>query len=338
MRNMRDYTGSQVLFNDLSNSMKIVIYPLSVIHKKYYIIFTVFGILYSYFIKKMMSPFECPICLERYNVDLCIPTSFSCGHSCCISHTKQNFENCPICRIQIKINFKFIPNYDLRDGAVIHFKTLEELERLKEKINVLEAKLEIEKNRNLSSTSTKITSNSMFSKNDVDSVIELMNLLQISKEDSQYLILHNGTINHAIDYYYNKYQSEIELRDNNFKSVPIETKPKIKLKSTKFDEFSDFEDLFPIPINNTNRNNNEINSSTPLNDSYFINDPFAESISQKQPFILSSESNKNSSNIKQNSNTKDNFQSFSNFEELYTNPFDLFEDSTVPLTTSETLR
>lgn len=69
------------------------------------------------------SPFECPICYENYNKTICIPTSFQCGHSCCLSHLSI-LQLCPICRAQISKQQDCKPNYSLRDGAILYFELL----------------------------------------------------------------------------------------------------------------------------------------------------------------------------------------------------------------------
>ena len=77
----------------------------------------------------MSSPFECIICYEFYNKESFIPTTLSCGHNCCLQHTKQ-ITHCPICRTIITNNHKLVPNFDLRDGAVLHFELLQKLKNL----------------------------------------------------------------------------------------------------------------------------------------------------------------------------------------------------------------
>ena len=67
--------------------------------------------------------FECPVCFENYDKDLCAPVSFQCGHSCCLSHTSI-ITRCPICRALTPNQRDCRPNYSLRDGAVLYFELL----------------------------------------------------------------------------------------------------------------------------------------------------------------------------------------------------------------------
>lgn len=63
------------------------------------------------------NPFSCPVCLENYGTDH-VPTSFPCGHSCCLEHAR-TMSRCPICRAAIPDTV--VPNYSLRDGATEFF-------------------------------------------------------------------------------------------------------------------------------------------------------------------------------------------------------------------------
>lgn len=69
------------------------------------------------------SPFACPICYEDYNKTSNVPTSFLCGHSCCLSHLSI-LQNCPICRATIAKQIDCKPNYALLDGAMLYFDLL----------------------------------------------------------------------------------------------------------------------------------------------------------------------------------------------------------------------
>jgi hypothetical protein len=68
------------------------------------------------------NPFECPVCLEFYD-DNYIPTTFPCGHSCCINHVHL-LECCFACRSAIPAQRLCQPNYALRDGSIIFRKLL----------------------------------------------------------------------------------------------------------------------------------------------------------------------------------------------------------------------
>jgi hypothetical protein len=68
------------------------------------------------------NPFECPVCLEFYD-DNCIPTTFPCGHSCCINHVGL-LESCFACRSTIPAQRRCQPNYALRDGSILFRKLL----------------------------------------------------------------------------------------------------------------------------------------------------------------------------------------------------------------------
>lgn len=67
------------------------------------------------------SPFECPVCFEYYDMIGHIPTTFGCGHSCCISHGAK-LKTCPLCRLPINRNLA--PNIALRDGAIEYQKVM----------------------------------------------------------------------------------------------------------------------------------------------------------------------------------------------------------------------
>lgn len=72
------------------------------------------------------NPFECPVCLEVYDSGDHIPTTFLCGHSCCISHAS-GLDGCPICRGPIPK--KVSASVSLRDGAVAYMKVKADLEK-----------------------------------------------------------------------------------------------------------------------------------------------------------------------------------------------------------------
>eukprot|EP01031_Cornospumella_fuschlensis_P024883 gene24882-30063_t len=60
--------------------------------------------------------FECPICFSHYaDVE---PTTLPCGHSCCLTDAKA-INQCHICRVPISKVVALVPNYTLRDAAVI---------------------------------------------------------------------------------------------------------------------------------------------------------------------------------------------------------------------------
>lgn len=62
---------------------------------------------------------ECPICYETYNEkNNNIPTTFPCGHTCCISHVK-NLHDCFACRSKIPKEEDCLPTFSLLDAAFI---------------------------------------------------------------------------------------------------------------------------------------------------------------------------------------------------------------------------
>lgn len=62
-----------------------------------------------------MSSFECDICLEEYNDTDNIPTSFPCGHACCLKHTA-GLLTCHVCRAPLPETLT--QSIALRDGAM----------------------------------------------------------------------------------------------------------------------------------------------------------------------------------------------------------------------------
>lgn len=62
-----------------------------------------------------MPAYECPICLEIYDGVDHAPTTFPCGHSCCLKHTLEMLL-CHVCRA--KLPDKLVPNITLIDMAV----------------------------------------------------------------------------------------------------------------------------------------------------------------------------------------------------------------------------
>lgn len=63
----------------------------------------------------MSSPFECSICLEHYDAADNAPTSFPCGHSCCLKHTAA-MTTCHVCRRELPNELTV--SISLRDGAM----------------------------------------------------------------------------------------------------------------------------------------------------------------------------------------------------------------------------
>lgn len=63
----------------------------------------------------MSQAFECGICCELYNATTNVPTSFPCGHSCCMKHLK-TVSICHVCQEELPNNLR--PNLGLRDGAI----------------------------------------------------------------------------------------------------------------------------------------------------------------------------------------------------------------------------
>jgi hypothetical protein len=70
---------------------------------------------------RFVSPFECPICFEIYNNDARAPTTFPCGHSCCLAHCA-SMKCCHVCRAHIPNNPAI--SYALRDAAVIYIEAV----------------------------------------------------------------------------------------------------------------------------------------------------------------------------------------------------------------------
>lgn len=83
--------------------------------------------LFKLLMSSSASAFECPVCLEGYNNSTSIPVSFQCGHSCCISHVSI-LRNCPLCRARIPRATECCPNISLRDGALLYYNLLQEIQ------------------------------------------------------------------------------------------------------------------------------------------------------------------------------------------------------------------
>lgn len=73
----------------------------------------------------MSSPFECPICCEIYNDIENIPTTFPCGHSCCLVHVNM-LRVCFSCRKEVPVANKCLPTFSLRDGAILFQRMLDD--------------------------------------------------------------------------------------------------------------------------------------------------------------------------------------------------------------------
>ena len=67
------------------------------------------------------APFECCVCLNLYNDEFNIPTTFPCGHSVCLVHVPE-LSRCPVCRASIPVAGECKPTIALRDAAVIFAK------------------------------------------------------------------------------------------------------------------------------------------------------------------------------------------------------------------------
>lgn len=76
----------------------------------------------------MSSLVECAICLEYYNATTNVPTSFPCGHSCCLKHTA-DIMVCHVCRARLAPD-QLKPNFTLRDLAVEFMKVTKKMEQL----------------------------------------------------------------------------------------------------------------------------------------------------------------------------------------------------------------
>ena len=90
----------------------------------------------------MTTPFECSVCLESFDGEERVPTSFICGHSICLHHTigVNKIDNCPCCNKKQPSNVKFVPNYNLRDCALLitETKTIENIIPIIENIEVIQ--------------------------------------------------------------------------------------------------------------------------------------------------------------------------------------------------------
>jgi hypothetical protein len=71
-----------------------------------------------------VTPFECPICFENYGSGSTAPTTFPCGHSCCLKHAPHLNGFCFSCRIPIPRVSILKTSISLRDGAELYFSTL----------------------------------------------------------------------------------------------------------------------------------------------------------------------------------------------------------------------
>ena len=64
------------------------------------------------------NPFECSICMNLYNDQENLPTTFLCGHSVCLVHIHQ-LKRCPFCRGPIPLPQDCHPTIALRDAAML---------------------------------------------------------------------------------------------------------------------------------------------------------------------------------------------------------------------------
>jgi len=74
-----------------------------------------------------VTPFECPICFENYGSGSTAPTTFPCGHSCCLKHAPHLNGFCFSCRIPIPRLSILKTSISLRDGAELYFSTLTQM-------------------------------------------------------------------------------------------------------------------------------------------------------------------------------------------------------------------
>jgi hypothetical protein len=64
-----------------------------------------------------MDPFDCPVCLQRFDDKEFVPVTLPCGHSCCLAHMAM-MSQCFHCRAALPTLTSLNPNYALRDGAI----------------------------------------------------------------------------------------------------------------------------------------------------------------------------------------------------------------------------
>lgn len=88
-----------------------------------------FRIDYIQFKVKMSGdePFNCPICTHFFG-DSIVPTTFSCGHSCCLADAEK-LTKCPLCCAAISKPFS--PSFSLRDGSKMFQELKSQLEDVK---------------------------------------------------------------------------------------------------------------------------------------------------------------------------------------------------------------
>lgn len=104
----------------------------------------------------VVSPFECPLCFERYNAGTNLPATLPCGHSFCLSHMRQ-MDSCPICRYELPSRSvkSLNPSYSLRDGALLYFGILD----AKMDSNLLDSVMDKIRNVRLEDEALKIEQN-----------------------------------------------------------------------------------------------------------------------------------------------------------------------------------
>lgn len=76
-----------------------------------------------------LTPFECPVCFEQYDDGAHTPTTLPCGHSCCLQHINA-LETCFSCRRRTPMQHECSPNFALRDGSLLYFRLLSDIQRL----------------------------------------------------------------------------------------------------------------------------------------------------------------------------------------------------------------
>lgn len=71
-------------------------------------------------VESELTSLHCGICFEHFDDGLRVPTTFPCGHTCCLRHAAFDLkQKCHVCRSLFPPVVKLSPNYALRDCAVL---------------------------------------------------------------------------------------------------------------------------------------------------------------------------------------------------------------------------
>jgi hypothetical protein len=69
----------------------------------------------------MASPFECPVCYEKFG-EIFVPTTFPCGHSCCMVCVSKGLPSlCFYCKDPLPPLNTLLPSFTFRDAAILFF-------------------------------------------------------------------------------------------------------------------------------------------------------------------------------------------------------------------------